>query len=127
LQPLSLFYTFGTNQYNFGTSQRISAFRSLIDKVNAQVTLDSVKLHQVGAEIQERESTEKLHQAGAEMEFPPIFGFVPWRHHVEIVTKCKNVEEALFYVRKTIEDELDDTIKILNLFKDWQETLIYSI
>ena len=25
-QPLSLFYTFGTNQYNFGTSQKISAF-----------------------------------------------------------------------------------------------------
>jgi len=24
LQPLSLFYTFGTNQYNFGTSQKIS-------------------------------------------------------------------------------------------------------
>ena len=91
------------------------------------MTLDSVKLHQVGAEIKEPEFTEKLHQAGAEMEFPPIFGFVPWRHHVEIVTKCKNVEEALFYVRKTIEDELDDTIKILNLFKDWQETLIYSI
>jgi hypothetical protein len=58
--------------------------RSLIDKVNAQVTLDSVKLHQVGAEIQERESTEKLHQAGAEMEFPAIFGFVPWRHHMKI-------------------------------------------
>ena len=53
LQPLSLFYTFGTNQYNFGTSPRTSAFRSLIDKVNAQVTLDSVKLHQVGAEMQE--------------------------------------------------------------------------
>ena len=80
--------------------------RSLIDKANTQVTLDSIKLHQVGAEIKECEFTEKLHQAGAEMEFPPIFGFVPWRHHVEIVTKCKTVEEALFYVKKTIEDGL---------------------
>ena len=79
--------------------------RGLIDKVNAQVTLDSVKLHQVGAEIKERAFTEKLHQAGAEMEFPPIFGFVPWRHHVEIVTKCKNVEEALFYVRKQLKTD----------------------
>ena len=33
----------------------------------------------------------KLHQAGAEIEFPVIFGFVPWRHHVEIVTKCKTI------------------------------------
>ena len=47
---------------------------------------------------------KKLHQAGAEIEFPAIFGFVPWRHHVEIVTKCKTIEEALFYVRKTIEE-----------------------
>ena len=45
----------------------------------------------------------KLQQVGAEIEFPAIFGFVPWRHHVEIVTKCKTIEEALFYVRKTIE------------------------
>ena len=40
----------------------------------------------------------KLHQPGAEMQFPMIFGFVPWRHHVEIITKCKSVEEALFYI-----------------------------
>lgn len=46
----------------------------------------------------------KLQQVGAEIEFPAIFGFVPWRHHVEIVTKCKIIEEALFYVRKTIEE-----------------------
>ena len=39
------------------------------------------------------------------MVFPAYFGFVPWRHHVEIVTKCKSVEEALFYLQKTIEEE----------------------
>ena len=31
LQPLSLFYTIGTNQYNFGTSQKISAFKKLMN------------------------------------------------------------------------------------------------
>ena len=45
----------------------------------------------------------KLQQPVAELEFPTIFGFVPWGHHVEIVTKCKTIEEALFYLRKTIE------------------------
>lgn len=33
----------------------------------------------------------KLQQVGAEIEFPAIFGFVPWRHHVEIITKCKTI------------------------------------
>ena len=61
----------------------------------------SEKLHQLGAEIMEE---TKLHQPGAEMQFPMIFGFVPWRHHVEIITKCKSVEEVLFYIRKTVEE-----------------------
>ena len=55
------------------------------------------KLHQVGVEL----DFEILHQAGG--EFPLSFALVPWRHHVEIITKCKTVEEALFYVRETIE------------------------
>lgn len=55
------------------------------------------KLHQVGGEL----DPEILHQPGG--EFPLPFALVPWRHHVEIITKCKSVEEALFYVRETIE------------------------
>lgn len=75
----------------------------------------SKKLHQVGAELE----TEKLHQAGG--EFPSIFAIVPWRHHVEIITKCKSVDEALFYIGKTIEqglsrDALINCIKA-NLFE----------
>ena len=58
------------------------------------------QLHQVGGEL----SSEKLHQTGG--EFPLPFALVPWRHHVEIITKCKSVEEALFYVGKTIEQGL---------------------
>lgn len=58
------------------------------------------KLHQAGREI----SPEKLHQAGG--EFPLPFALVPWRHHVEIITKCKTINEALFYISKTIEQGL---------------------
>ncbi|MCI7503603.1 MAG: PDDEXK nuclease domain-containing protein [Clostridium sp.] len=57
----------------------------------------------------------KLHQLGAEMEFPSVFGFVPWRHHVEIVTKCKTIEEALFYVRKTVEESWSRSVLIDNI------------
>lgn len=32
------------------------------------------------------------------------FSFVPWGHHIQIITKCKDIDEALFYVRKTIEE-----------------------
>ena len=78
---------------------------SLLQNLSEQINSDSIKLHQVGAEIAESEN-KKLHQVGAEMSFPTVFGFVPWRHHVEIISRCKSVEEALFYVQKTIEEGL---------------------
>lgn len=89
------------------------------------------KLHQVGAEKQ----VEKLYQY--EGEFPVSFALVPWRHHVEIITKCKSINEALFYVGKTIEqglsrDALINSIKanlyehqgkIINNFTDYLPAL----
>ena len=67
----------------------------------------------------QKSSSEKLYQAGR--EFPQQFAFVPWRHHVEIISKCKTVEEALFYIGKVIEqgmsrDALINCIKA-DLFK----------
>ena len=89
------------------------------------------KLHQVGAEKQ----VEKLYQY--EGDFPVSFALVPWRHHVEIITKCKSINEALFYVGKTIEqglsrDALINSIKanlyehqgkIINNFTDYLPAL----
>ena len=40
------------------------------------------------------------------MMFPAIFAYVPWRHHVLITQKCKTIEEALFYIKKTVENGL---------------------
>ena len=65
-----------------------------------QANLDYSKLLQNSEVIK----GEKLHQPGGEIQFPPIFAFVPWRHHVDIITKCKTVKEALFYIYKTIEN-----------------------
>lgn len=70
------------------------------------------KMHHVGVEL----TNSKLYQSGREMtdgefqrrndEFPMPFALVPWRHHVEIITKCKSIDEALFFVSKTIEQGL---------------------
>lgn len=42
------------------------------------------------------------HQVGD--DFTQNLFQVPWRHHVEILTKCKTFEEADFYIKKTIEN-----------------------
>ena len=83
--------------YLFYSSSDI--FSEMAHTIENSIDLNSLKLQQVGAEISEN---QKLHQAGAEIEFPAIFGFVPWRHHVEIVTKCKTIEES--WSRSTLVD-----------------------
>lgn len=87
------------------------------------MNVDSQILHQLGAEMQSSENQDKvkMHQLGAELvdlrlyqysdleiseDFPLLFALVPWRHHVEIITKCKTIKEAIFYIRKTIEQGL---------------------
>lgn len=87
-------------------------------------------LRQIGAELQEAENQNpiKLHQLGAEIVSPnriatiidnggmlPIFGIVPWKHHLLIMSKCKSIEEAFYYIARTIDEglskrELEDII-----------------
>lgn len=43
--------------------------------------------------------SEKLHQLGAESA--DVLFTIPWRHHVEIFTRSKSLEEALFFIEKT--------------------------
>lgn len=58
------------------------------------------KLQQAVAEMSE----EYLHQLGG--EFPQTFLLVPWGHHIAVITKCETINEALFYIGKTIEQDL---------------------
>lgn len=64
------------------------------------------KLHQLGGELQKSNIPRiiKPHQIGGEIDsdFPLILGLVPWRHQVEILTKCKFIDEALFYLKECI-------------------------
>lgn len=73
---------------------------------------DSSRLQQIGMPIQE----EKLQQAVGEIAFPLPFSYVPWGHHILIITKCKSIDEAFFYIKCTIQEglsrnALDDYIR----------------
>ena len=94
---------------NERSSDKLQSFNLLID-------IELEKLQQVAAEIQEEPFEEKLQQVVAEIPFPTSFSFIPWGHHCLIITKCKEVDEALFYLRRTVErglsrNALDDCIR----------------
>ena len=75
------------------------------------------KLYQVGGEFLQRPieeiqdsklqrsikeiGEEKTHQLGT--EFPAIFGQIPWGQHIEIISRCKSIEEAIFYIGQTLD------------------------
>ena len=91
--------------------------------------LIDVNRHQVGDEIDaairqqladQLEDDKKGHQVGDQLEMPEIFGRIPWRHHVQIISKCQSLDEALFYINKVVEEgwsrsRLEDQIAA-NLF-----------
>ena len=64
---------------------------------------------EIGFSIEEMQTAgivflEKLQQPVGEIPFPEVFGYIPWGQHIAIITKCKSLDEALFYIRKTIEN-----------------------
>lgn len=86
------------------------------DETNMQILQRSVgefqiALNQYSRKLQrlvgESSEGQILHQLGA--EFPQAFAIVPWGQHIEIITLCRSVEEALFYIKETIEKGLSRT------------------
>lgn len=66
------------------------------------------KLTQLGAELKEHTNliSQKVPQAGSvfdnSADFPFVLSLLPWRHQTEIVSKCKDIDEAIFYIKQTI-------------------------
>ena len=76
------------------------------------------KLPQAVAELT---SKLKLQQPAGVLEYPSFFSLVGWGHHRVIVSKCKSIEEAVFYLGKCITEGwsrsiLEDSIQ-MGLYK----------
>ena len=64
------------------------------------------KLQQLVGEMQTVESQAGiiLQQHVGEVDFPIILGLVPWGHHIQIISNCKSIDEALFYLKMTVKE-----------------------
>ncbi len=59
------------------------------------------KTHQVGDKMM---MIEKGQQAADSLEMPQTFALVPWFHHVVVISKCKTIDEAFYYINKSVEE-----------------------
>ena len=64
--------------------------------------------HQVGDELEvaisQRVIDEKGQQVVDQLQFPDLFGFIPWGCHILIFSKCKSLDEALFYINRVVDE-----------------------
>ena len=85
------------------------------------------KLPRLVAELQNIESPQLINMpqtvavSNDEQSFPLVLGMIPWGHQTDIVSKCKSVDEAIFYLRECIlggwsRQTLDNSLKA-NLYK----------
>lgn len=93
--------------YQFYTAtDSIQKLQQFVRELLTPVNQPSAKLQQAVREFEDI----KGHQTGE--VFPLPFSLVPWGHHIAIISKCHTIEEALFYVGKTIEQGLSRTALI---------------
>ncbi len=45
-------------------------------------------------------------QVVGDLDMPEIFAYVPWGHHISIISKTQSTDEAMFYVHRTIDENL---------------------
>ena len=97
----------GFSERNLYRMKKFYLFYNQSDKILPQLgaELENEILPQLGTKIQssKNKSDTISRQLGDEFNVHPIFQ-IPWRHHVEIFSKCTSVREALFYVQKTIKN-----------------------
>lgn len=55
-------------------------------------------VHQLGGQIQDGQDSDA--------QIPDILLRVPWRHHIVIITKCKTIQEAVFYLNQVIKGNM---------------------
>jgi predicted nuclease of restriction endonuclease-like (RecB) superfamily len=73
-----------------------------------------IKSHQLGDPLAEDEKSQRLvgqfenegksQRLVGQIEMPETFGRVPWGQHIDIVSRCDSLEEALFYVKSVLEN-----------------------
>ena len=91
-------------------NERVAIRQRVVDEIGHQVgdELQVVEKSQQLADelsmtIRQRVIDEKGHQADDQLEMPKIFGQVPWGQHIDIISRCETLEEALFYIQQIVD------------------------
>jgi len=86
----------------------------LVGELQASINQEHIKLQRPVGEIVKQPVSEIWNTTSA--NFPLPFALVPWGQHIEIVSRSKSIEEAVFYINQVIANGLSRTA-LVNCFK----------
>ena len=85
--------------------QRVIILQRPVEELQEVTSQSPVNLIRESQETMPLEGQIEIRQRVVdELEMPKNFGMIPWGQHIEIFTRCESLDEALFYVNKTIEN-----------------------
>lgn len=80
-------------------NQDTAKLQQSVAEIQAEILGHPEKLVQIGGTLSTEQKVQQL-----VAEFPEPFAYVPWGHHAQIIQKCESVDEALYYIRRTIQE-----------------------
>ena len=86
----------------------------LVGELQASINQERIKLQRPVGEIVKQPVSDIWNTTSA--NFPLPFALVPWGQHIEIVSRSKSIEEAVFYINQVIANGLSRTA-LVNCFK----------
>ena len=82
--------------------ERVIKGQRPVDQIGHQAGDELVVIirQQVADQIEEGEKGQRLVD---QLEMPKLFGQVPWGQHIDIISRCETLDEALFYVQQVVD------------------------
>ena len=78
---------------------------SLLQRLVAEIGNEQ-KLQRLVAELQIADNQSYIKKNSIGEDFPLLFALVPWGQHIEVITRSKGMDEALFYLLQVIDKGL---------------------
>lgn len=85
---------------------KFHSLQGFLEKVEKSHQLDGqIDNPKIGQQVADQlDESEIGQQVVGQLEMPEIFGLVPWKHHVLIISKYQTLDEAIFYIDKVTEE-----------------------
>ena len=83
----------------------------LVGELQVSINQERIKLQRPVGEMVKQPVSEILNTTST--NFPLPFALVPWGQHIEIVSRSKSVEEAVFYINQVIATRVCRKVELL--------------